>query len=477
MPARLVRRRPLGERLQSWLNPWDLWLWISEEIEGNDWDQLEKDWGLLIGITLNVVFLVARANARSSGRIAIDDVFGEDEGVPWLSWLVSCIFTNFYMWRCFSELTVLFKASSVVTILFGFSLVNAFYTFYRKRHYRMFETPIDKAPASSSAHRVRVDSSPMTASPLRYLASVISSESAQSRAHPDAERDVWEVAMWDPLPMSIRLLCMFSPGHVLVYMLFLPTQLSDPRPSVTIVTTIFLTALLSGQMSMLSSAYKQQAKDSTLVHKEVLKEYDTKYVHPRTQPLMRDVGTQFAGGDASQSSTDAQNKVDVYTPTFIINRGFKTSPNPNYVSHVDPDGLSPRRPTASGTPSTSIFQSRPPLHTPIVSRDGSPLVRTAGTSMRQPQFRPPSTNTGDGGSLGVYSHANSPLRKSASTAFDRRLQRDGDFFYREQGTSPLKKPSSPLKRISVPGSSTPSTSGVNRPSNLGTRRETGSGRF
>ncbi|KAJ5243218.1 uncharacterized protein N7469_001545 [Penicillium citrinum] len=450
---RLVRRRPLGERIRAQLNPWDWLLWISEEIEGNDWDQVEQDWGLLVGIFLNVMFLVARANGRSSGSKAIDDVFGEDEGVPWLGWL----------------------ASFIVTALALFSTFNAFYTFYRKRHYRMFETPIDQAPASSSAQRVRVDSSPMTASPIRYLANVMSADSAQSRAHPDAQRDVWEVAMWDPLPMCIRLFCLFSPGHVLVYMLFLPTQLSDPRPSVTIVTTAFLTTLLSVQMSFLSASYKQQAKDSTLVHKEVLKEYDNKYVHPRTRPLMRDVGTQFADGDAVESAADSQNQVEVYTPTFIINRGFKTSPNPNYVSHVDPDGVSPRRPappSISGGP--SIFQSRPPLQTPVVSRDASPLVRTAGTSMRQPQFRQPSTSTGDGGNLGVYSHANSPLRKSASTAFERRLQRDGDFFYRESGTSPLKKPSSPLKRISVAGSNSPSINGSSRPGgSLGTRRETG----
>lgn len=85
---RLVRRRPLGERIQSYLNPWDFLLWLSEEIEGNDWDYLEHNWGLSIGIALNLVFLVARANSRSSGSQAIDDVFGDEEGIPWLSWLV-----------------------------------------------------------------------------------------------------------------------------------------------------------------------------------------------------------------------------------------------------------------------------------------------------------------------------------------------------------------------------------------------------
>lgn len=87
---RIVRRRPLAERIQSYLNPWDFLLWLSEEIEGFDWDQTEKDWGLTIGLVINVVFLIARANSRSSGSKAIDDVFGEDEGVPWLSWFVRC---------------------------------------------------------------------------------------------------------------------------------------------------------------------------------------------------------------------------------------------------------------------------------------------------------------------------------------------------------------------------------------------------
>lgn len=87
---RLVRRRPLGERIRTWLNPWDFLLWLSEEIEGKDWDQVEKDWGLAVGIFLNIGFIIARANGHSSGSKAIDDVFGEDEGAPWGSLLVSC---------------------------------------------------------------------------------------------------------------------------------------------------------------------------------------------------------------------------------------------------------------------------------------------------------------------------------------------------------------------------------------------------
>ncbi|KAA8650638.1 Nur1/Mug154 family protein [Aspergillus tanneri] len=447
--ARLVRRRPVAERIKSYLNPLDFLLWLSEEIDANDWDQFEKNWALTLGVILNIAFLIARANSQSSGSRAVDDVFGDEGSAPWSSWF----------------------ASFVVHLLVCFVALNTFYTFYRKRHYRMFEASIDQTPATPSAHRVHVDSTPVTASPLRYLAQAISS-SAQSRAHPSAQRDVWELAVWDPLPICVRLFCLFSPGHVLVYLLFLPTQLSDPQPSVTIVTAIFLTGLLSVQMSFLSSSFTQQAKDSALVHKEVLKEYDVKYVHPRTQPLMRDVSTQFSYKDAAQSGSDAKNnKVDTFTPTFIVHRGFKTSPNPNYVSHVDPEGLSSgRQPLAATPPGSSQYQG--PLQTPSHLRDASPVVRKPISSIRQPQFRKTPTGTGDGGSLGIYSHANSPLRRSTSTSFDRRLQSNADFFYKERGTSAMKRPSSPLKRSNVPGSVSPLASTPRR-SQGDARRETG----
>ncbi|KAH3520595.1 hypothetical protein KXV93_003923 [Aspergillus fumigatus] len=412
---RLVRRQPLAERIRSYLNPLDFLLWLSEEIDANAWDQFEKDWALPLGVVLNLTFLIARANSRSSGTRAIDDVFGDDDGVPWMSW---------------------FK--------------------------------IDQPPATPSARRVRVDSNPMAASPLRYFANVIAG-SAESRAHPDAQRDVWELAVWDPLPICLRLFCLFSPGHVLVYWVFLPTQLSDPRPSVTIVTTIFITTLLSVQMSFLSSSFTQQAKDSMVVHKEVLNEYDTKFVHPRTQPVMRDVGTQFSDPNTSQPGSDAKyNKVDTFTPTRVIHRGFKTSPNPNYVSFVDPEGASPRRQTFT-TPNASHNYTS--LQTPSHLRDASPVVRGPVASIRQPHFRPTPSATGDGGSLGIFSHANSPLRRSTPANIDRRVPNPPEFLFKDRGT-PMKRLSSPLKKSNVPGSATPLTSTPRRTQN-DLRRETG----
>jgi len=321
-------------------------------------------------------------------------------------------------------------------------VVNAVYTFWRKKHYRLFESSVDTVPSTPSAHRVRVDSSPVASSPLRLLSSLLGSDNAQSRAHPDPQRDVWEVAIWDPLPVSLRLFCYFSPGHVMVYCLFLPTTSTDPRPSTTVVTSIVLALLLSIQMSFLQSNYSQQSKDSSLISKEVLHEYDTKYVRPRTQPLYRDVGTQFSEEASFQSSEEERyNTVDTYTPMFVINRGFKPNPNPNYAQYTDPDGVTSRLGPRSSGSTPSYSSSAQILRTPAGPQNSSSPIRPT-TSIRQPVFRP-TTGTGDGGSLGIYSHAHSPLRKSASTNFDARA-------YTRPSLGPEKRSASPEKRMSVP---------------------------
>ncbi len=315
--------------------------------------------------------------------------------------------------------------------------MNAAYTFYRQRHYRLFESDVDVVPSTPSAHRVRVNSSPLASSPLRFLSTMLAGENAETRAHPDASRDVWEIAVWDPTPISLRMFCLFSPGHILVYWLFLPTRVSDPRPSTTVVTTMVLIGLLSAQLLLLQTSFSQQSKDSAVIQKEVMNEYDTKYVHPRTQPLMRDVGTQFSDSETSMHGLpqyeDDNDSVDVYTPTFIINRGFQTRPNPKYVKHVDPDG-SRVHPTSSEGYFTGMM---PPYQTPAHLRDASSPLRPQ-TAIRQPQFR--ASGTGDGGSLGVFSHTSSPLRKSASANF---VGLPGQ---RERSTSPQKREGSLLKK-------------------------------
>lgn len=325
------------------------------------------------------------------------------------------------------------------------------YAFGRKKHYRLFEASVDVPPATPSARRVRVDSSPAASSPLRLLTSMISSETAESRAHPDAERHVWELAVWDPIPICLRLSSLFSPGHILVYWMFLPIASMDPRPSVTVAKAILLNVIISVSLVYLQHSFSQLAKDQAIISKQVLHEYDTKFVHPALHTPVRDVATQ-----TPPSSKTPTREVETYTPTTIINRGFHPNPNPAYAAQYDPDNLSnaPEQPVTRVSAGVQATRPRlsgygstitPPTTYSTASTDStadfsSPIRAPVVLPRPQPQQRQSSPPRGDGGSLGVYTHAASPLRKTASANY---LRAGGPEGLRRREGSPLKRTSTP----------------------------------
>ena len=88
-PQRLIRRQPLANRIKAYLDPLDFWLWVSEQFDSEDWDQWQKDWATPIGLGINMIMLIARANCGSRRTGVVDDVFAEDyTGAGWLSWFV-----------------------------------------------------------------------------------------------------------------------------------------------------------------------------------------------------------------------------------------------------------------------------------------------------------------------------------------------------------------------------------------------------
>jgi hypothetical protein len=313
-----------------------------------------------------------------------------------------------------------------------------------------------------------VQSSPVSSSPLRFIADMISPDSAESRAHPDKSRDVWELSVWDPLPVSIRLACLFSPGHVLVYLIFLPLAPLDPRPSVTVFNTLIMQVVLSIQMVLLSWRYSQQAKDSAIIQKEVFHEYDTKFVQPRIHPVVRDVGTQMSEDQPAIS----REFVQVGTPTTLIRRSFISHGNP----HVDSEEPTPLH--KYNSPSVSAVNAmRPQIFTPATASRRSEVFTPAVGSHRSSGLRhslpagytptdnttpanyspAPSSaattatstgmNTHFGTNLGVYSRQKSPLKKAISMGdmnsdnFSPRNSREMAA-YEQRGQEP---PSSPTK--------------------------------
>ncbi|KPM34878.1 hypothetical protein AK830_g11688 [Neonectria ditissima] len=389
---RLVRRQPLSERILSALNPMDFLLWLSEELETRDLDSAST--GTQLGLALNFIFLVARANSASSS--SSDDVFSDDDGTGWLSFFVY----------------------PLVWILILASGINAFYTITRIRKYRLFGANVEVQPSTPSARRVKVDqsnSSPST--PLRFLANLITPDTPESRAHADKASDVWEISVWDPLPVCLRLFCLFGPGHVLVYMLFLPLAPLDPRPSVTVFNTLVLQAIISGQFLFFCSQFAQQAKDTAIIQKEVLHEYDTKFVHPRLNPVVRDVGTQFS----EEHPPALREFVQTGTPTTQIRRAFYAYANP-YTQPV-------KAPEERASTPTNVMKPR--MFTPPTGTQRSELFKPAASQRSSvPRHSLPagyistgtsnavtssaSPNVNFGGSMGIRTHNRSPLKKATS---------------------------------------------------------------
>lgn len=457
---RLVRKAPLAERIKSYLDPSDWALWISEELSSSDWEEFAASYALSIGFGANVAYIVAQANTGASNSYDNDGVFREASGPGWLSWI----------------------ANIVVLILSFSSFANAWLVYTKKRHYRLFEQPIETTPTTPSAKRVRVDSSPAGASPFGYFRNIAQRNTAAARAHPDATRDVWEIAVWDPNPLCLQLFCLFSPLHVVLYYLNLPVAPLDPRPSVRVVATIVIGLVLSLQLWLLRSSFTQQIKDNTIINRQVLHEYDSKYVHPSMQKQSRDVAIQTISKKRNRDSSvgvkgsprDLASEVLTYTPRTVINRKvFHTNPNPNYRSQYDPDNLSLGQ-TPSRSAKRPTFSSPHSSYTSTASDarddDDAELSSPIRPSQTPNPFRraPPIARTGgEGGSLGVFTHANSPLRKSSSANYLR--DTDENSKTREQPKLSLSDRFGVASRSSTPRlekSSNPT--GVIRGSSLGT---------
>lgn len=90
----LVRRRPLLERIQAYLDPWDFLLWASEELNDDAHEDLLNYWATPIGVGVNFLFILARGSSRSGEERGSDELFGEFEGgralgSGWWAWIVS----------------------------------------------------------------------------------------------------------------------------------------------------------------------------------------------------------------------------------------------------------------------------------------------------------------------------------------------------------------------------------------------------
>ncbi|RPB25074.1 hypothetical protein L211DRAFT_836933 [Terfezia boudieri ATCC MYA-4762] len=313
---RLIRRQSVRDRILSFLNPLDHALDLYTYIESYDWDGVQSTTSTPLGIALNILLFLARVNCSNGAYQGWEDVLikstsGKTYGRGWGSLRNTGYFLRYLSW-----------------FLAVISAVNSVMCFTKKKKYRMFESNIEIVPRTPNARRVPVNSSP-SASPLSTLLSP-----SKSRHHKyTSTTDVWEVSVWDPTPISLRVFSLFSPAHCAIYFLMLPVTVSSnylfpssTSGTTTYLTVLFIEALLSLQLGWLASSFTQQMKDRALVQREVLREYDSKYVHPRLGTLKWDVATQTMDDHFEAS-------VEIYTPQYN-RQGFTTHANPNYSEYT-----------------------------------------------------------------------------------------------------------------------------------------------
>lgn len=137
----MVRRAPLSERLRAYLDMWDWILWISEEINGSDWEEFAEGSATTIGIALNVIFMIARSWSGEARPSARDDVFGDFEGRSGTGWLVWFVSRKVYAYTSIIPLIVRHPVF--------LNRLHAICAFFRKRRLHLHPNQIVQAVRAS----------------------------------------------------------------------------------------------------------------------------------------------------------------------------------------------------------------------------------------------------------------------------------------------------------------------------------------
>lgn len=236
-------------------------------------------------------------------------------------------------------------------------------------------------------------------------------------------------------------------------MMNFPLAPLDPRPSVTLFSTLLIQMLLTAQLWLTASRFEQQAKDKAIVQKEVFHEYDTKFVQPRIHPTVRDVGTQYTQLKGHKPLEACQ----IGTPTTLVRQSFHSR---QQASTATPDEPTPVRRSTMGqrmsTPSNPPRQAdaQPPENysRPSSNRKSLPPGYVSSTTSTGSGL-PASSTTGNlnfGGNMGIHSHHQSPLKKASSLysingAVEQSPRNSREMAAYEQNMSQHRRQSSPAR--------------------------------
>jgi len=192
-------------------------------------------------------------------------MYREDNNVAWFDWTVPT--------------TCLLIIITSLNTLFLFTHTKLYHLLLQHEpvassHARFVSVPTDP-PALAS--RLRTYAWGMFFAFWRFLLGITPSSSPGSSAY--GGRRVQELEVWTPSEGELMLFCIYSPIHVVLWMLWNAGN------------WIMMAAVMAGisfQVRILTTTYEALLKDRAIIAAEVLHEYDEKYVSPRVHPVRRD---------------------------------------------------------------------------------------------------------------------------------------------------------------------------------------------
>ncbi|KHJ30441.1 putative duf2418 domain containing protein [Erysiphe necator] len=373
------------------------------EIRGiSDWGTSKN--GNIAALMSHFLYLIALTNLKSSKEIQ------------------SLVFTiNHPEYKLLN-----YTALLIINILPAFSILNTIYTFGRKKNSCLFRNSIHAAQDTSSSQSVKISS--IRGSPLGFdnIFNHYRRLNHKSRIDQGSLHSTSEIAVWDPILPCLRIFCLFSPGHVIIYWLFFPQNAPDTQPALDILKVIFLQLLMSLQLFLLEIHYIQRAKDISIIHGNVMNEYNVKFVYPRLNPTVRDSGTQ-----STRIITSAALSLDENVDTFKTSSMYHESPT--ISQYLEFENISPltsqqylRLAVSQSSPSEIETISSYSYHSPIKD----PIIKQSMVDISNDFELSPSNI------LSPQSHDNYPIfsvdsyQEHKKDTFSRRKYERGPSFFR-----------------------------------------------
>lgn len=274
------------------------------------------------------------------------------------------------------------------------SLLNALFVYSRTKKYSLVNRPIEKIPDTPSAHKVLYeesydpspddDAAANTQSPVKKIMnSLFFSTATDSNADSvsptytisDSSSSgprIWVLDIWDPPLFNLYLMSVYSPLSVL-------TLWYGPLSFFTI---ILFWPLLSYYLYTQTRMWLVLQKDKTILHAEVLGEYEQSVVRPIVSAARRDV---CVGTDGSvtyyAAGLNHQFKVHQSVPSALFQQsragagaGTGTSSSSAFNSPLKNSNINP-------------LDSQPPHH--ILGSPVFPSTLAAANSVRERNALPP----------------------------------------------------------------------------------------